>query len=166
MLFIRRQYAGCCRAVAGAAPGPGSPRSALFSRAGLCLPPRRTAGPCSGCCSCLSSASAPPAAPCLPLPVPVLPAHSCRPPRAATWSSLSSELEAIKLGQCRACLGCNCQKTRQFLQHGGKNYCKQSCDLLVRLRQWVQARSCSFYPHTSRLPFPLLLFWWCLHKHC
>lgn len=113
---------------------------------------------------------------CLPLPLPVLPpgpASRSRQPApagrrrqgASTSSSLSPELEAIKLRRCHARLGCNYQQTRRFLQHGG-NHCKQSWGLLVRVRQGVRARSCSFYPYTSRLPFPLLLFWRCLHKHC
>lgn len=194
----------CCRAVAGAAPGPGSPRSALFGRAvlGLGLPrpaPRRQPRLCLRSAPFpfpvlpLAPAHGSPSPPCLPLPAPVPRPASCSrsclplplpvlPPGpasrsrqpapagrrrqgASTSSSLSPELEAIKLRRCHARLGCNYQQTRRFLQHGG-NHCKQSWGLLVRVRQGVRARSCSFYPYTSRLPFPLLLFWRCLHKHC
>lgn len=135
--LLRDRYG---RAAAGAAPGPGSPRSALFGRAGLGLglglglPPRRAASAGSACAPLRAAAS------CLPLPL--LPPASCSHSRqpapdgrrrrgASTSSSISPELEAIKLRRCHARLGCNYQQTLRLLQHGG-NHCKQSWILLVR----------------------------------
>lgn len=113
------------RAVAGAAPGPGSPRSALFGRAaglgarappaprrqrrlclrsaprGSVLPPLLSPVPAS--CSCLPPLLPPAPASCSRQPAP----DGRRRRGASTSSSLSPELEAIKLRRCHARLACN-----------------------------------------------------------